>query len=96
MRESEFENYLLADKNIKSKDKAVRSRMAKARQIERHFDTSLDSIVADDVEMYQTLKRIKAELKDINGTVSNALRKYYVFTNEKSFPALSDYENRKG
>ena len=46
MREQEFENYLLKDDNIVSKVKAVRSRVNKARMIERHFDASLDYIVS--------------------------------------------------
>ena len=95
MRESEFESYLLSDEKIKSKEKALRSRMAKARLIERHFDISLDSIVTDDETTYKTLLRIKAELKDTNGTISNALRKYYVFTNGKTFPVLSEYKSQK-
>jgi hypothetical protein len=93
MREADFENYLLTDENIKSKDKALRSRMTKARLIERHFEMSLDDIVNDDDRMYKVLVRIKAEIKDTNGTVSNALRKYYVFANGKPFPVLSEYEN---
>ena len=96
MRESEFESYLLSDEKIKSKKKALRSRMAKARLIERHFDMSLDCIVADDETMYKTLLRIKVEIKDTNGTITNALRKYYVFTNGKLFPVLSEYERQKG
>lgn len=94
MKESEFESYLLADDAIVSKIKAVRSRINKARMIERHFETSLDSIVCDDELTYKALLRIKAEMKDTNGTVTNALRKYYIFANDKSFPALSDYENK--
>jgi len=96
MTEVEFERFLLADENIKSKEKALRSRMAKARLIERHFGKSLDEIVADDEMTYKTLIRIKAELKDTNGTISNALRKYYVFKNDRAFPVLSEYESRKG
>jgi hypothetical protein len=95
MIEPEFENYLLADENIKSKEKAVRSRIAKARLIERHFDIALDEIVNDDDKTYQFLLRIKAELKDANGTVSNALRKYYIFKNGKSFPSLSEFGSLK-
>ena len=94
MKEIEFEKYLLADKNITSKTKALRSRISKARLLERHFEKSLDEIVCCDDEMYKTLMRIKAEIKDTNGTVSNALRKYYVFANGKSFPALNDYDNK--
>lgn len=92
MKEAEFESYLLSDEKIVSKIKAVRSRINKARMIERHFDESLDCIVCDDDKTYQTLLRIKEEMKDTNGTVSNALRKYYVFINSKAFPALSDYK----
>jgi len=96
MKESEFEIYLLADAKIVSKTKAVRSRISKGKLIERHFDESLDSIVSDDDKTYKALLRIKAEMKDQNGTVSNALRKYYVFINGKAFPALSEYQSKKG
>lgn len=92
MREREFEDYLLEDENIVSKVKAVRSRLNKARMIERHFDTSLDHIVSDDKRMYESLLKIKAEMKDTNGNISNALRKYYHFANGVSFPTLSSYE----
>ncbi|UWG97335.1 hypothetical protein LPY66_00405 [Dehalobacter sp. DCM] len=92
MREQEFENYLLLDDNIVSKVKAVRSRVNKARMIERHFDTSLDYIVSDNKRMYESLLKIKAEMNDINGNISNALRKYYHFANGVLFPTLSSYE----
>lgn len=91
MREQEFENYLLLDDNILSKVKAVRSRVNKARMIERHFDASLDYIVSDDKRMYESLLKIKAEMKDTNGNLSNALRKYYRFANNKEFPTLGAY-----
>ena len=95
MNEIKFESYLMADEKIVSKIKAVRSRINKARMIERHFDESLDNIVCEDNKTYKALLRIKAEMKDTNGTVSNALRKYYVFINGKAFPVLSEYENQK-
>jgi len=94
VREQEFENYLLLDDNIVSKVKAVRSRVNKARMIERHFDTSLDYIVSDDKRMYESLLKIKAEMKDTNGNLSNALRKYYHFANNKVFPTLGAYVDR--
>ena len=96
MKELEFESYLLADENIVSKTKAVRSRISKGKLIERHFNESLDSIVSDDDKTYKALLRIKAEMKDQNGTVSNALRKYYDFINDKAFPVLSEFQNTKG
>jgi len=92
MREAEFENFLNADSNIVSKTKAVRSRVSKARMIERHFNISLDSIVSDNDKMYDILVRIKQEMKDTNGNISNALRKYYQFANGRVFPALSQYQ----
>lgn len=92
MRESDFEDFLINDTNIVSKTKAVRSRINKGRMIERHFDISLDIIVGDDDMMYQTLIRIKNEMKDTNGNISNALRKYYYFANNMIFPTLKDYK----
>lgn len=91
MRDAEFAKYLDADANIKSKDKAVRSRMTKARKVEQHFNISLDSVVADDNKVFDILCRIKKELNDSNGAISNALRKYYLFANGREFPKLSDY-----
>jgi len=91
VRRQEFENYLLTDDNIVSKVKAVRSRVNKARMIERHFDASLDYIVSDDKRMHESLIKIKAEMKDTNGNISNALRKYYHFANGALFPTLSSY-----
>jgi len=92
MRESDFESFLLNDDSIKSKVKAVRSRINKARMVERHFGQSLDSIVNNDDVMYETLVRIKGEMKDTNGNISNSLRKYYMFVNKESFPTLSEYK----
>lgn len=91
MKELEFENYLLEDKGIESKIKAVRSRMSKARMIEQHFNLSLDFIVEDDNRMYEILSKIKIEMKDAHGNLSNALRKYYLFTHGTTFPTLSKY-----
>lgn len=48
MREKEFEDFLINDKNIVSKTKAVRSRINKCRMIERHLNQSLDVIVSDE------------------------------------------------
>jgi len=96
VREQEFENYLISDNNIVSKVKTVRSRVQKARMIERYFDTSLDYIASDDMIMYESLLKIKSEMKDTNGNISNALRKYYHFANGVSFPTLSTYESSLG
>lgn len=60
--------------------------------IEQHFELSLDNIVNNDDVMYEILLRIKAEMKDTNGNISNSLRKYYIFVNSKNFPTLSNYK----
>ena len=91
MRERNFAEYLNNDPNIKSKVKAVNSRLSKARLVERQLETSLDSVVADDNLMYRTLCRIKSEMNDTNGNISNAVRKYYLFSNGKEFPQLSQW-----
>ncbi|WP_333657145.1 hypothetical protein [Tissierella praeacuta] len=96
MREKEFEDFLINDSNIVSKTNAIRSRITKGRMVERHFDISLDIIVSDDSMMYQTLIRIRNEMKDTNGNISNALRKYYQFANGSVFPTLSTYKDLEG
>lgn len=94
MRERDFEEYLLFDESIKSKMKAVNSRLSKARLIERELEVDLDEIVSDDDKMYETLIRVKQDTNDYNGNNSNALRKYYEFSNEKRFPTLAEYKNK--
>ncbi|MCK6208339.1 hypothetical protein KZX50_23175 [Bacillus infantis] len=92
MREEEFAKFLINDNQINSKDKAVRSRISKARLVEDRFNVNLDQIVKDDKEVYGLLKRIKDELNDSNGAIQNSVRKYYMFVNKTAFPTLSKYE----
>jgi hypothetical protein len=92
VRESAYEAFLSDDSAITSKDKAVKSRMSKARSIENHLNVNLDVVVNNDRLMYQTLLRIQKELNDHNGATQNALRKYYIFVNGKKFPAVKTYE----
>ena len=95
MREQDFEEYLRSDESIKSKKKAVVSRISKARLIERVLGVDLDEVVSDDDVMYDTLIRVKLETKDQNGNNSNALRKYYEFFNGNKFPTLAEYERKE-
>ena len=98
MRERDFEEYLLSDESIKSKMKAVNSRLSKARLIERELGVELgvelDDVVSDDEKMFHTLMRVKQETNDHNGNNSNALRKYYEFSSGKRFPTLAEYKHR--
>lgn len=93
MLENEFYKFLLEDESIKSKDKAVRSRISKARSVENMLDENLDFIVSDDNRMLKALLKINENMNNKNGAYSNALRKYYLFKNEKEFPRLSRFKN---
>ena len=41
----------------------------------------------------KTLIRVMLETNDHNGNNSNALRKYYEFSNGKRFPTLAEYKH---
>ena len=93
MIESAFEEFLSKEITITSKDKAVRSRMSKARAVEKMLGENLDSVVNNDEKMYNALLIINTNMNNKSGAYSNALRKYYLFKNGKEFPRLSSYEN---
>lgn len=93
MIEDKFEEFLIKDSNITSKDKAVRTRVSKARAVEEMIGESLDYIVADDDRMYNALLLINSNMNNSNGAYSNALRKYYIFKNQKEFPRISNYKS---
>ncbi|WP_445613776.1 hypothetical protein [Geobacillus sp. YF-1] len=92
MREKEFRNYLINDSNIKSKVKAVNSRVARALRVERELNVDLDNIVKDDKAMYNLLLQIQEKLndKEYHNAYQNAVRKYYLFVNGKEFPKLNN------
>lgn len=91
--EDKFEEFLIKDSSITSKEKAVRTRLSKARAVEEMLGENLDSIVADDDKMYNSLLLINSNMNNRNGAYSNALRKYYIFKNQKQFPRISDYKS---
>jgi hypothetical protein len=93
MIESGFEDFLSTETTITSKDKAVKTRMSKARAVEKMLGENLDSVVSNDEKMYNALLLINANLNNKNGAYSNALRKYYIFKNGREFPRISSYEN---
>lgn len=93
MIEDKFEEFLIKDSNITSKDKAVRTRVSKARAVEEMLGENLDYIVADDDRMYNALLLINSNMNNSNGAYSNALRKYYIFKNQKEFPRISNYKS---
>ena len=95
MRKTEFTRFLEQDNAITSKEKAVGSRISKAKCVEEKFDVNLDYVVKDDNKMFDLLMKIKNELSDSNGAKQNAVRKYYTFVNNSVFPSLINYQNKK-
>ncbi|MGG2947808.1 hypothetical protein AAV833_14380, partial [Geobacillus stearothermophilus] len=98
MREEEFRNYLINNSDIKSKVKAVNSRVSRALMVEREFNVNLDDVVKNDEAMYHLLLQIQEKFSDklYHGNYQNAVRKYYLFVNGKEFPRLKQYEKTRG
>lgn len=96
MRETEFKAYLINDKSIDSKVKAVGSRVSKALAVERELDVNLDSEVKDDERMYNLLQLIQDKMNDkkYHNVHQNAVRKYYLFVNGLEFPRMKTYESK--
>ena len=90
MLEEGFKSFLQADPQIES-DKAVSSRMAKARKAEHVLEMDLDSVVASDDQMYDALVKLRQNEDPAHSPMQNALRKYYIFINGKEFPQLRYY-----
>lgn len=71
-------------------EKAIRSRMARARKCEELLGYSLDEAVSTDKRMYESL--ITLRLYDTNGNYQNSLRWYYKAKTGDAFPLLRTYE----
>ena len=94
MRERDFELYLGAEPTISS-DKAVASRMAKARKAEVLLGESLDVVVSNDDTMYEALCSLRLQEDPAHTPMQNAVRKYYKFVHGREFPQLKDYHSPK-
>lgn len=94
MRESEFRSYLESIETIKSKDKAIKSRISRANTAEEIIGTSLDYVVSDDDRMYDALVKISADSRERSGNIQNAVRWYYRFCNSKKFPRMYSFKNK--
>ena len=88
--ESHFRMFLSNDPKIDS-DKAVASRMVKARKAEEVLGMDLEYVVASDDRMYDALVILRKNEDPAHSTMQNALRKYYIFKNRKEFPQLRYY-----
>jgi len=85
-----FYDFLLSEKTISS-EKAVMSRIAKAKAAERILGMELDKVVADDDLMYDSLIKLSYNEDPAHTPMQNAVRKYYKFTHGKEFPRMKDY-----
>ena len=94
MMEEAFEIYLTNDPAITS-PKSVKSRMSKARKAECILKTSLDDVVSDDREMYESLEKLQQYENPKSNPMQNAVRKYYKFKNDREFPRKKDYHSTK-
>ena len=88
--ENEFVSFLLSEKTIKS-EKAVQSRISKARRAMKILNIDLDTIVANDDLMYDSLIILSQNEDPAHSPMQNAVRKYYKFRNGAEFPRLKDY-----
>ena len=70
--------------------KAARSRIARAKRVEKELDVDLDDVVSSDAETFRVLTEL-AKRYNHHRNLSNAVRKYYLFKNGKEFPRLKDY-----
>ncbi len=89
-KEEDFKCFLLHEKTINSQ-KAVASRMSKARKAEDILGQQLDLVVANDDLMYDSLVALKPHEDPAHTPMQNAVRKYYKFLNGKEFPQLRYY-----
>lgn len=81
----------LLEKSDPLSDKAIRTRLSRARRVERILREDLDVVVANDDRVYAALLTLKSYPEERNGGLQNALRWYYRAVNRRDFPKLSEY-----
>ena len=89
-RETEFAEFLRQEASINS-EKAVASRLARARKAEKILGRGLDSIVQEDDLMYDSLLILRQNEDPAHAPMQNALRKYYKMCRGREFPQLRYY-----
>lgn len=72
-------------------DKAIATRLTRARRAERVLREDLDVVVSDDDRTFAALLALKAGPVERGGNMQNALRWYYRAVNGRDFPRLGDY-----
>ncbi len=69
-------------------EKAVVSRIAKAKQTEKILNTSLENIVSTDGNMLRALEALSHVKANQHGVLVNAVRKYYEMRRGRKFPKV--------
>lgn len=72
-------------------EKAVASRLSRARKAEEILGSDLDEVVTDDDMMFRALVFLRDDEREHNGNLQNSVRWYYRAVNGRRFPRLSDY-----
>ncbi len=86
----QFYVFLLSEKSISS-EKAVKSRISKAKAAEKILKLELDQVVSNDDVMYDSLIIIAQNEDPAHTPMQNAVRKYYKFIHGREFPRMKDY-----
>ena len=61
-------------------------------QTRKSLGLDLETVVADDDLMYDSLMKLKPLENPKKNPMQNALRKYYYYRNGKEFPRLNNYQ----
>ena len=85
-----FYTFLLSERTISS-EKAVKSRISKAKAAEKILKLELDQIVSNDNLMYDSLIILSQNEDPAHTPMQNAVRKYYKFIRGREFPRMKDY-----
>ena len=72
-------------------EKAVASRLSRARKAEEILGTDLDEVVSDDDMMFRALVFLRDDGREHNGNLQNSVRWYYRAVNGRRFPRLAEY-----
>ena len=91
-QEEEFRRFLegLETHGKHLTEKAINSRIAKAKKAEQVSNMDIEKIVASDATMRRVLINLRPG--DTRGNRANAVRKYYEMRRGKVFPKIRDAE----
>lgn len=91
MQEEFFMNSMEKDHKL-SGEHGAQTRKSLALKAEEILGLDLETVVADDDLMYDSLMKLKPLENPKKNPMQNALRKYYYYRNGKEFPRLNNYQ----